>query len=338
MPGSSGLHRLGGTLPNRLTLPAVAAAIMLTGRLHHGLAPVMAGALTSGEVWQAYEQLLRRKRDRETTVENYRKILHRLWADLEHDGLQWWQISPEWLDRRLRRPCQPGKRNSGRPLGEGSQHQYHGVAGRFYRTAASRGWIDVNPLEDAVPPRRPAKRPRALQIRVIADLLLIVDPRIRMMILLAYHQGLRVGEICRLRVEDLAFGADPPMMQVDGKGGNRVWMPMSPALTGPLREWLVQRPAQGPLIPNFRAPDRHLDPAYASHMLAVTMRPLTGDSAHALRHTCAQQLRRLTKDPFVVRDAMRWSSAEMADTYVRQDEELLADAFAQLPDPLKETT
>jgi len=155
-----------------------------------------------------------------------------------------------------------------------------------------------------------------------------------MMVLLGYFQALRVGEIVRLSVEDLALGADPPMIRIDGKGGKQVWMPLSPALVGPLRTFLLLRPARGPLIPNHRDPDRHLHPKYAAHLLASVMRPVVGDSGHALRHTAARQLRRQTHDPFLVRDALRHAGLGSLEFYT-QDPETLAAALGLLPDPLE---
>jgi integrase len=151
------------------------------------------------------------------------------------------------------------------------------------------------------------------------------------MVLLGYHQALRVGEIVRLSVEDVALGADPPMLRVDGKGGREAWMELSGALVGPLRVWLATRPPSGPLIPNWRFPASHLSARYASHMLAAVTRPVIGDSGHALRHTAATQLARLTRDPFVVQRALRHASVAEQAAYV--DVELGA-ALALLPDPL----
>lgn len=294
--------------------------------------------LSDDDVWQAYETLLRRKRRSPATIDLYRTALRALWAFLGRQGRHWAQVTPELVDAWLERTaCKPGKHGAGLPLSEGTRNTYGRDVQRFYAVASKRGWLEGgSPLEDWTPPPPPPSRPRALPVKAIAELLLINDPRIRIMVLIGYHQALRVGEIVKLRVEDLALHADPPMLLVHGKGGRDVWMPLSPGLVPHLRVFLLIRPSQGPLIPNYRDPGRHLDPKYATALLAAAMRPVVGDSGHALRHTAAQQLRRLTRDPFIVRDALRHSSLEMQASYVGADLELLAGALAKLPDPLQE--
>jgi integrase len=285
--------------------------------------------MTHDDVWEHYERLLRRRRRSEETIDLYRYALHDLWGFLDDRQSDWRAVTPELVDAWL----------DGRVRAEWTRNTYGRVVRRFYACAVSRGWLEgPDPLEDWTPPPAPPPRPRALPLDAIGALLAVVDPRIRMMVLLGYFQALRIGEIVRLSVEDLALGADPPMIRVDGKGGKQTWMPLSPALVGPLRTFLLLRPARGPLIPNHRNPGRHLHPKYAAHLLASVMRPVVGDSGHALRHTTAQQLRRLTHDPFIVKDALRHSSLDMQGAYVGQDLELLADALGRLPDPLKEAT
>lgn len=291
--------------------------------------------LSDVQVWRAYELLLRRRRRSPETIALYRTVLRDLWDHLAHQGLAWSEVTPELADGWLERACKPGKHGAGLAMQDGTRNTYGRVAKRCYRLFAARGWLQgPNLLEDWSPPSPPPPRPRALPVAEIGRLLLLVDPRIRIMILIGYHQALRVGEMVKLRVEDLALQADPPMVLVHGKGGRDTWMPLSPALVPHLRVFLVVRPERGPLLPNFRSPTEHLTAKYATALLAAAMRPVVGDSGHALRHTAAQQLRRLTHDPFIVRDALRHSSLEQQGAYVGADLELLAEALAKLPDPL----
>lgn len=289
-------------------------------------------------VWHAYKVLLRRHRNAEATIRLYETVLGDLWAHLAQQGLAWDQVTAELVDEWLKRPCKPGKHGAGLPLQESTAATYGGVGKRFYAEAAARAWLQGgDPLADWRPPSAPAPRPRALPLDAVARLLLVVDPRIRMMLLLGYHQGLRVGEITRLRIEDLALGADPPAIFIRGKGGRNVWMELSPALGPHLRAWLLLRPAAGPLIPNHRDPTRHLNAKYAAELLAAAMRPEVGDSGHALRRTGATQLARQTRDPYLVQAFLRHASVATQASYVGMSPGLLAAALAQLPDPSKET-
>jgi integrase len=306
----------------------------LSARSLSGQRSRLGGHMTESDVWRVYQRLLQRRKRSPATIALYQVVLHDLWGHLDGLGVRWDRLTPEDVDAWLERACKSGKHGAGLALQDGSRNTYGRIAKRCYRLFAERGWLQGNPLEDWEPPPPPGPRPRALPVEAIGQLLLRVDPRIRMMVLIGYHQALRVGETVKLRVEDIILGADPPMLLVHGKGGRRVWMPLSRALVPPLRAWLVTRPPSGPLIPNYRDPTRHLDPKYATALLAASMRPVVGDSGHALRRTAAQQLRRLTHDPFVVRDALRQSSLGMLDIYVEADKEALGAALARLPNPL----
>ena len=289
------------------------------------------------DLWRQYARLLRRRRRSEETIRLYDVVLHDLWSYLERVGVRWDHLTPEDIDAWLRRTCHVGKRDAGLPLQRGTLHTYGAIAKRSYRLFAERGWLRRNPLEDWEPPPRPAARPRALPVSAIGLLLteLAEDRRLTMIVALMYHQALRIGEVVKLSVEDITLITDPPMIHIDGKGGREDWMPLSPALVPALRAYLLTRPKAGPLIPNHRYPTQHLSARYGARLLAAAMRPVVGDSGHALRHTAAQQLRRLTRDPFIVKDALRHATLDMQASYVGADVELLADALGRLPDPLR---
>ncbi|HEY5988371.1 MAG TPA: site-specific integrase, partial [Streptosporangiaceae bacterium] len=271
--------------------------------------------LSDDDVWRQYKRLLRHRRDSDATIHTYDVALHLLWCNLEQRGIRWDRVTPDDVESWLQAGrCPQGKRNAGLPWSNGTKHVHGARVLTFYTEATEQGWLKgANPLRNWKPPRRPGRRPRALPVSAVGQLLveLADDQRLRIVAMICYFQALRIGEVCRLSVEDVALSADPPMLRVEGKGGQETWMPLSPALVPGLRAFLLTRPASGPLIPNFRFPTEHLSARYGARLLAAAMRPVVGDSGHALRHTAAQQLRRLTRDPFIVRDALRHSSLEM---------------------------
>ncbi len=332
-------------LPTATTAPVSAvcgfsrlAPVALNAAFRRNTASEEIPLLSTDEVWQSYERLLR-WRVRPDTIHSYQVALHDLWRHLADHGVRWDRVTPEDVEAWLSRRCHPGKRDAGLPLSKGTRATYARRVLTFYTVAAARGWLtDGNPLADWRPPPRPARRPRALPVSAIGQLMveLAADRRLLMIVALGYHQGLRIGEICRLSVEDLALSADPPTIRVDGKGGREVEMDLSPTLVPGLRAWLLTRPSRGPLIPNYRFPSEHLSARYGARLLAAAMRPLVGDSGHALRHTAAQQLRRLTADPYVVKEALRHSSLDQQLAYVRAEPGLLAAALGRLPDPTRQ--
>jgi integrase len=295
--------------------------------------------LDADEVWRRYERLLRWRQARPDTIHSYDVALHSLWAHLDGRGVRWDRLTPDDVEEWLAGRCHTGKRNAGKRYSPGTRNKYGARVATFYAQATLEGWIKGrNPLAGWRPPRRPAARRRALKVSAITQLLteLADDRRLAMIVLIGYHQGLRIGEVCRLRVEDIMLDTDPPAIYVQGKGGQDAEMDLSAALIPGLRAWLLTRPASGPLIPNYRFPGEHLSPRYAATLLARAMRPVVGDSFHALRRTTAQQLRILTHDPFLIRDALRHSSLETLDVYVEREPELVAAALGSLPDPQRQ--
>jgi len=314
------------------------------GGLHE---PTLAAVLSNSAVWGRFREWLQMQQSSPHTIRHYHTILWDFWAELEHskvtgpDGHKmpraWHQPRPRDLDRWLGRQCRPGKRNGGQPLARSSRAAYSRRVLSFYRWASRKRLLPGrNPLEDVVAVRRPARQPRALPLGDVGALLhwWADDPRISMMICLGYYQLLRVGEIVALSVEDFHLRADPPIVRVQGKGGREAWMPVNPALLPYLRAYLAGRPTNGPLIANLRYPGEHLSARYASHLLATAMRPVVGETGHALRHTGARQLRLLTSDIRAIQEALRHASIASTEIYLQDEPVMLAGLLARLPNPL----
>lgn len=319
----------------------LAVVVMAVERCcHHDLPaiPVLVGVLSNHHVWRRYEQWLLESRHSRNTIDHYSTVLHGFWGYLERrrPPRAWHQARPKDLQGWLNQPCRAGGPNAGHPRSRNTCASYSRHAKNFYAWASKRRLLPGrDPFAEFTPVRWAARRPRALELSVLGKLMVEIadDQRLWLMAMLAYYQLLRIGEIARLSVEDLLLDNATPMVRVQGKGDREVWMPLNPALVGPLRAFLLTRPPTGPLIPNYRCPSEHLGPTYAAHLLARAMRPITGDSAHALRHTGAQQLRLLTKDPFLLQEALRHASLTTVEAYVKREPQLVAEALARMPRP-----
>lgn len=324
--------------PRMLVWAFIFAVVVLVAErcVHHQVIPEMAAVMSNSAVWGHYRDWLIGKQRSPVTISEYYRTLRDLFGYLHTqkvtgpDGAkvprQWHQVRPQdyyrWLDR---------------PLARNSQHTYSKRVLHFYRLAARKRWLPGrNPLADIDPVRPAARKPRALPLDSVGLLFAqLTDLRLNMMVQLAYYQLLRIGEICRLSVEDLDFSSVPPMMRIQGKGDQETWMDINSALVPGLRAWLVSRPPTGPLIPNYTHPGEHLDPKYASHLLAVAMRPIVGDSAHALRHTAATELLAATDENIrKVQVALRHGSIKSTEGYVLTRPGRLVAWLDLLPDPL----
>jgi len=295
------------------------------------------GALSNRQVWSRYRDWHLDQRHSPATVRHYRVVLHDFWATLA--PRPWSEVRRRDLDRWLDRRCRPHQAHAGQPLARNTRAAYSRRVLRFYTWASARRLLPGrNPFEDVAPERWAARRPRALPLDSVAALLhwLADDPRLYLMVCLGYYQMLRVGEIVRLSVEDVRLDTVTPMLRVQGKGGQETWMALNRALVPHLRAYLAGRPPNGPLIENRRRPGAHLSAGYGAELAARALRPLVGDSLHALRHTGATALRDATGwNLLVVQRALRHASAASTQGYLDDAPELLAGFLELLPDPLE---
>jgi integrase/recombinase XerD len=142
--------------------------------------------------------------------------------------------------------------------------------------------------------------------------------RTRVMVMLAALAGLRVGEIAKVKGEDLDLAGRK--IYVIGKGAKRAWVPLHPLLI----EVAAQMPQRGWWFPgNIRRPGEHIHPKSVSDILGQAMRrawyasTLLDDGAdlrtvqELLRHTSIQTTQVYTK----VRDERRVSAVDRLDPF-----------------------
>lgn len=139
------------------------------------------------------------------------------------------------------------------------------------------------------PPRRPPRRLGTSDTRRVSD---STDPRMRLILALMLHEGLRCGEVARLTYEDLDL-VDATML-VRGKGGHHRALPITLATVAELRTWMVASGSRaGPVIRSLTCPERDIQPGTISALVSRHMADVgihvagDGKTAHALRHTAA---------------------------------------------------
>jgi site-specific recombinase XerD len=108
----------------------------------------------------------------------------------------------------------------------------------FYREHLKLGleWTVFEDLRIAPPQTLPLVLTRE---QVAAVLGAVREPRLRSVLALIYHTGLRVGEAVRVEVRDLqdTHGQYPRLHVRCGKGGKDRYVPLSVTMIGQLRDW-----------------------------------------------------------------------------------------------------
>ncbi len=118
----------------------------------------------------------------------------------------------------------------------------------FHRFLVDEEELEADPAEEVAPPKPAKKLPEFLSLGEVDALLASPDEakpdgcRDRAMIELMYAAGLRVSELCALRLGDVQ--ADPGLVRVLGKGSKERIVPVGEVALRKLEEYLARgRPA-----------------------------------------------------------------------------------------------
>lgn len=197
-----------------------------------------------------------------------------------------------WLDRPLGTATADDVECflAGRRIGVRTRYTWLSHLSCFYRWGVRRDIFTADPTGRIDRPRLPKLLPRPISD---ANLTIAIDapPRVRAMLLLASHMGLRCCEISRLHANDIIDTADAPMILVHGKGAKDRMIPLHPLVLdalGPLphRGWLFRRAEGG-----------QLSPAEVSIMMRRHLHDQGIDATgHQLRHWFATRVYRATRD------------------------------------------
>ena len=132
-------------------------------------------------------------------------------------------------------------------LGSRSIARHLATLRNFYRFLASDGRIEVDPTERLVAPKQWQNIPKFLNREQIDRLLTTPDVakptgvRDRAMLELLYATGLRVSELCAVKIADLQF--DAGVLRTIGKGNKQRLTPVGKSALAAVREYLrIARP------------------------------------------------------------------------------------------------
>jgi integrase/recombinase XerC len=206
----------------------------------------------------------------------------------------------------------------------------------FCRWLVRRGVLAVDPSVDVAPVRCPDPVPRALEPGQVAAVLRhCPDLRARAIVWLQVGEGLRCGEVSRLRVADWSRSAGTIMVR--GKGARERVLPVTGDVARALDCYLGEHPCwSGPLVRSYRRPWAALAPDTISGMVSEWMRAAgvkgwarDGISAHALRHTAASDVLDHSKDLRAVQEMLGHRHLQTTAVYLRRANlDRLRDAMA----------
>jgi len=232
-----------------------------------------------GEIRDRMEEDLRLRKYRERTIGEYLRCAGKF---AEHFGR-----SPDQLGREEVRKYLLELQKAGRKIGTMKAH--HGALRFLYAVTLGRPEVIAG-----IPWPRPRRVlpdiPSGSEVKRLLDA--VVRRKFRMVLMFAYGAGLRLGEACTLRVEDI----DSKRMLIhvrDGKRGRDRYVMLSPHLLERLREyWRAERPTGSFLFPGELTRETvRLDTVQSALQRAVRKCGITKRvTPHTLRHAFATHM------------------------------------------------
>lgn len=174
---------------------------------------------------------------------------------------------------------------------------------RYFRWAKRTGRVAADPTAGAMTPTRERHLPRVLRSEELETLLdkpraAVADDssarrqRDIAVLELLYGSGLRVSEVCAIRVGDIDW--ERRQLTVNGKGSKQRIVPLSEPAANALAEWLAE--GRGEMADASSAGDAVFVNLYGRPLNTQAVRRLvdrragTQTNPHALRHTFATHL------------------------------------------------
>lgn len=181
----------------------------------------------------------------------------------------------------------------------------------FYQWAHLTERMDHDPSLRLPVVNAPIGKPRPAPESAVDIGLTDVDPRIRLMIMLGAHAGLRCCEISKVHTRDLAQDLTGWSLYVIGKGNKERLVPLTDGLALALR-----RQDEGYVFPGRI--DGHLSAGHVSKLISRALPD--GVTAHPLRHRFAGRLYVGTgRDIRAVQDALGHASVATTQIYTPVD-------------------
>ena len=194
-----------------------------------------------------------------------------------------------------------------RELSQHSKAAYLTVLRSVFADLLRIGLVDNDPTVRLKTPRTPRRSPRPLSSDQLAALETLEGREYAWTILAAYS-GLRVGEVCSLTGDALAYRSGGAVLSITGKGGVTADIPAHPKVLDVMRPFDGRTDALWPMWPQSMN---------RSWQRAARTVGVEGVTFHQLRHSFATRLTRAGVDLLVIADLCRHASVATTQRYAK---------------------
>jgi site-specific recombinase XerD len=183
----------------------------------------------------------------------------------------------------------------------------------FFRYIVAQGAVDANPVDRIERPKVGRTGVRCLKHGQVSRLLRSIDDsRDRLVVRLIYATGVRVSELCAMRVEEIDL--DDGVIRVVGKGNKERIVFLDDATADALDEYIGAR-ASGPLFPGYGGKPIS---TRTVQLLFKRYAP-EGVTPHTIRHSYASELYRRSRNLRVVQENLGHTSIKTTEVYLHTD-------------------
>jgi site-specific recombinase XerC len=183
----------------------------------------------------------------------------------------------------------------------------------FFRFLVTQGAVDMNPADRIERPKIGQTGVRCLKHGQVSRLLRSIDDsRDRLIVRLIYATGVRVSELCGMRVEEVDL--DDGMIRVTGKGNKERVVFLDDATADALGEFIGDR-TSGPLFTGYGGKPIS---TRTVQLLFKRCAP-EGVTPHTIRHSYASELYRRSRNLRIVQENLGHTSIKTTEIYLHTD-------------------
>ncbi len=253
------------------------------------------------------------------TLKNYERDLQQLQQYLAKQHLDFTHLDPRALKGWL-------AHLHGRGLSGMSIQRMLSTVRSFYRFLQQQGQVADNPAVSLRAPKTLKKLPEALQVDATGHLLTSLQEdewsvRDLAMLELTYASGLRLSELCQLKLSDIS--RDDNMLRTTGKGQKMRMIPFGSKAKLALNAWLDEREQRLKLETDFvfaGKQGRPLTPRAVQYRFKKWGRDHGIDlHPHMLRHSFATHLLESSGDLRAVQELLGHSDISTTQVYTHLD-------------------
>ena len=192
-------------------------------------------------------------------------------------------------------------------------HRMISTLSSFYRYLYAQGVVTADPMIGVERPRIKNQELKYLKhSQVIRLINTIESERDRLIVRLIYATGVRVSELCAIRVEDIDF--EEQTIRVKGKG-DKIRTVFIDEETLEEINGFIGNTIEGPLFVGQQG--NHISPRTVQHLFKQYAP--SGITPHKIRHSYASELYRRSKNLRVVQENLGHSSIKTTEIYLHTD-------------------